>query len=175
MKSILRVSFFLLCVSSATPAFSQYDIIIRNGNVHNGLGAKPVVTDIGINKDTIAFIGDLNKSKGLKEINAKNLEVTPGFINMLSWSETHLTKDGRQMSDIKQGVTLEVLGEGLSAGPRKPRAKDKRWLTLGQFFTYIEKIGVSTNVASFVGATTVRLYVLIHPTYEAGWRSGSRN
>lgn len=160
MKSILRVSFFLLCVSSATPAFSQYDIIIRNGNVHNGLGAKPVVTDIGINKDTIAFIGDLSKSNGLKEINAKDLEVTPGFINMLSWSETHLTKDGRQMSDIKQGVTLEVLGEGLSAGPRKPRAKDKRWLTLGQFFTYIEKIGVSTNVASFVGATTVRLYVL---------------
>jgi N-acyl-D-amino-acid deacylase len=157
----LRVSFVFLCVSSAIPAFTQqYDIIIRRGNVYNGLGTKPVVTDIGINKDTIAFIGDLGKAKAIKDIDAKDLEVAPGFINMLSWAEVHLLRDGRQMSDIKQGVTLEVLGEGLSAGPRKPRAKDKRWLTLGQFFTYLERKGVSTNFASFVGATTVRMYVL---------------
>src|SRR3954468_15535997 len=107
MSSILRVSFFFLCalpagrqVSFATPAFAQYDVIIRGGNVHTGLGTKPTVTDIGIRKDTIAFIGDLSKAKAIKEINAKNLEVTPGFINMLSWSEVHLLKDGRQMSDI---------------------------------------------------------------------------
>lgn len=161
MKIFLCVSFVFLCVSFATPAFAQtYDIIIRGGNVYNGLGTKAVVTDIGIIKDTIAFIGDLSKAKAIKEINAKDLEVAPGFINMLSWSEVQMLRDGRQMSDIKQGVTLEVLGEGLSAGPRKPRAKDKRWLTLGQFFTYLEKKGVSTNFASFVGATTVRLYVL---------------
>jgi N-acyl-D-amino-acid deacylase len=128
--------------------------------VYNGNGTPPVIADIGINKDTIASIGDLSKAKGRKEIDANGLSVAPGFINMLSWSEATLLKDGRAMSDIKQGVTLEVMGEGLSAGPRKPRAKDKRWLTLGQFFTYLERKGVSPNFASFVGATTVRLYVL---------------
>lgn len=155
----MRLVIFFVLVTFVASA-QQYDVIIRNGNVYNGLGTKPVVTDIGIRKDTIAFIGDLSKSKATKEINAKGLEVAPGFINMLSWSEVHMLKDGRQMSDIKQGVTLEVLGEGLSPGPRKPRAKDKRWLSLGGFLTFIEKQGVSTNVASFVGATTVRLYVL---------------
>lgn len=161
MRTLLRVSSFFLCVSSVLPLSAQhYDIIIRQGNVYNGRGTKPIITDIGINKDTISFIGDLSNAKAVKDINAKDLEVAPGFINMLSWSEKHLTEDGRQMSDIKQGVTLEVLGEGLSAGPRKPRARDKRWNTLGQFFTYLERKGVSTNFASFVGATTVRLYVL---------------
>jgi len=150
------ILFFGITVAHA----QQFDVIIRGGNVHSGSGTKPVVTDIAIRKDTIAAIGDLSKSKAIKEIDAKGLEVTPGFINMLSWSEVHLLKDGRQMSDIKQGVTLEILGEGLSPGPRKPRAKDKRWLTLGQFLTFLEKQGVSTNFASFVGATTVRLYVL---------------
>jgi N-acyl-D-amino-acid deacylase len=154
-----RVAIPLIFVASLTNAQS-YDIIIRGGNVYNGLGTQPVVSDIGINKDTIAFIGDLSKAKAIKEINAKDLEVAPGFINMLSWSEITLLRDGRSMSDIKQGVTLEVLGEGISAGPRRPRAKDKRWLTLGQFLTYLERKGVSTNFASFVGATTVRMYVL---------------
>ena len=149
----------LLFIATCSYA-QQFDVIIRRGNVYNGLGTKPIVADIGIRKDTIAFIGDLNKAKGLKEIDATGLEVAPGFINMLSWSEVTLLRDGRSMSDIKQGVTLEVLGEGISAGPRKPRAKDKRWNTLGQFFTYLEKKGVSTNFASFAGATTVRMYVL---------------
>ena len=157
----LCVSFVFLCVSFAELAYAQqYDIIIRGGNIYNGLGTKPIVSDIGINKDTIAFIGDLSKAKASKNIDATGLEVAPGFINMLSWSEVTLLRDGRSMSDLKQGVTLEVLGEGFSAGPRKPRAKDKRWNTLGQFFTYLEKKGVTPNFASFVGATTVRMYVL---------------
>lgn len=156
-KSIVIVLF----ITIASQATSQtFDLIIRRGEVYNGTGTSPVIADIGINKDTIAFIGDLSQSKGKKEIDASSLAVAPGFINMLSWSEATLLKDGRAMSDIKQGVTLEVMGEGLSAGPRKPRAKDKRWNTLGQFFTYLEHKGVSPNFASFVGATTVRLYVL---------------
>ncbi len=160
---IIAALTLIIYVSSAGSVHAQnsrYDLIIRKGTVCNGLGTSAVVTDIGVNKDTIAFIGDLSKATATREIDASGLVVAPGFINMLSWSEVTLLKDGRAMSDIKQGVTLEVLGEGLSAGPRKPRAKDKRWLTLGQFFTYLEKQGVSVNFASFVGATTVRLYVL---------------
>lgn len=157
ISNLTIVHFVLISIASNA---QRFDVIIRHGNVYNGLGTQPVVSDIGINKDTIAFIGDLGKAKGIKEIDATDLEVAPGFINMLSWSEATLLRDGRSMSDIKQGVTLEVLGEGLSAGPRKPRAKDKRWNTLGQFFTYLERKGVSPNFASFVGATTVRMYVL---------------
>lgn len=156
-QSFIIVLFEVIAFHASSQTF---DLIIRRGEVYNGMGTSPIITDIGVNKDTIAFIGDLSRSKGKKEIDANGLSVAPGFINMLSWSEATLLKDGRAMSDIKQGVTLEVMGEGLSAGPRKPRAKDKRWLTLGQFFTYLERKGVSPNFASFVGATTVRLYVL---------------
>ncbi len=155
----MRFAIPLIFIAAFANAQS-YDVIIRHGNIYNGLGTQPIVSDIGINKDTIAFIGDLSKAKASKDIDATGLEVAPGFINMLSWSEVTLLRDGRSMSDLKQGVTLEVLGEGISAGPRKPRAKDKRWNTLGQFFNYLEKKGVSPNFASFVGATTVRMYVL---------------
>ncbi|HMJ71074.1 MAG TPA: D-aminoacylase [Cyclobacteriaceae bacterium] len=158
MKQSLLI--FILITITFTGASQTFDVVIRHGEVYNGLGTPPVVTDVGISKDTIAAIGDLSKFKGLKEIDATGLAVSPGFINMLSWSEATLLKDGRAMSDIKQGVTLEVMGEGLSAGPRKPRARDKRWNTLGQFFTYLERKGVSPNFASFVGATSIRLYVL---------------
>lgn len=156
---MIRLVVFFILISPAVGA-QQYDLIIRGGNVYNGLGTAPVVTDVGINKDTIAFIGDLGKAKALREINAKGLEVAPGFINMLSWSEVTLLRDGLSRSDIMQGVTLEILGEGISAGPRKPRAKDKRWNTLGQFLTYLERKGVTPNFGSFVGATTVRMYAL---------------
>lgn len=98
-----------------------YDIIVRQGNVYDGSGSKPVVTDIGIRGDTIAFIGDLSSAIAKKEIDAKGLAVAPGFINMLSMAERSLLLDGRSMSDIMQGVTLEVMGEGWSAGPVKRR------------------------------------------------------
>ncbi len=94
------------------------------------------------------------------EIDAKGLAVAPGFINMLSWADGSLLQDGRSMSDIKQGVTLEVFGEGWSPGPRKKSAKDSTWGTLGEYFQYVENKKVSPNFASFVGATTVRNYVL---------------
>jgi N-acyl-D-amino-acid deacylase len=138
----------------------QYDIIIRNGLVYDGLGDQPIKADVAINADTIAAIGDLEVDNGKQEFDANGLAVSPGFINMLSWAGETLTHDGRSMSDIKQGVTLEVFGEGWSPAPRLNSPKDKRWQTMGEYFTYLEKRGCSPNFSSFVGATTIRSYVL---------------
>jgi N-acyl-D-amino-acid deacylase len=141
----------------------QYDIIIRNGTIYDGSGSTPFVGDIAIQADTIAAIGKLNDATGKKEINATGLAVAPGFINMLSWADQNLLKDGRSMSDIKQGVTLEVFGEGWSPGPMKRKSKvavDSLWTTLGGYFNWLMKKGTSTNVASFVGQTSVRNYVM---------------
>lgn len=141
----------------------RFDVIIRQGTIYDGSGNKPFVADIGINADTIAAIGDLSDALAKTEINAKGLAVAPGFINMLSMAEKSLLMDGRSMSDIKQGVTLEVMGEGWSAGPAKRKTKkpiDSLWTTLDGYFSYLMKKGISTNVASFVGASSVRNYVL---------------
>jgi len=128
--------------------------------VYDGSGVDPFKADIGINADTISFIGDLSDANSKNEIDAKGLAVSPGFINMLSWADGSLLKDGRSMSDIKQGVTLEVFGEGWSPGPRIKKLNDTIWGTLGEYFQYLERKKVSPNFASFVGATTVRNYVL---------------
>ncbi|MFN8336451.1 MAG: D-aminoacylase [Cyclobacteriaceae bacterium] len=143
----------------------SYDIIIRQGTIYDGSGSKPFVADIGIRSDTIAFIGDLSSATAKTEIDAKGLSVAPGFINMLSMAERSLLMDGRSMSDIMQGVTLEVMGEGWSAGPVKRKSNkpvDSLWTTLDGYFKWQMKKGTSTNVASFVGATTIRNYVLGH-------------
>lgn len=144
----------------------EYDIVIRNGNIYDGSGSAHYVGDVALQGDTIAAIGDLSIAKGKKEIDAKGLAVAPGFINMLSWADRSLLMDGRSVSDIKQGVTLEVFGEGWSPGPikRKATAKpvDSLWTTLGGYFSYLMKKGVSPNVASFVGATSVRIHELGH-------------
>ena len=136
--------------------------------IYDGLGGKPIQTDIGINADTIAAIGNVSKAIATEEINAKGLAVTPGFINMLSWADGSLLKDGRSMSDIKQGVTLEVFGEGWSPGPRKKKDKeDSLWGSLGEYFTYLKNKGSSPNFASFVGATSVRNYVVGYQNRKA--------
>lgn len=155
----------LIVAGCHEPAHQQvsYDIIIRNGNVYDGLGNKPVVADVAIQHDTIAAIGELLHAKGVKEINAEGFAVAPGFINMLSWADRSLLIDGRSMSDITQGVTLEVFGEGWSPAPVRRNLKepvDSLWTTLDEYFAWMMKKGVSTNVASLVGATTVRIYVL---------------
>jgi len=158
MKTIFLVSllvFFASCQSK-----QEYDLIIRNATIYNGTGEKPFTGDVAVQADTIAFIGDLSKAVGKKEIEAEGLALAPGFINMLSWADGSLVKDGRSMSDIKQGVTLEVFGEGWSPGPKRKTKKDTLWSTLGEYFQVLEKKGVSTNFASFVGATSVRNYVL---------------
>lgn len=155
----MRILFFLLAATSSVFA-QDYDIVLRGGLVYDGLGGVPVRADIGVRKDTIAAIGDLSAAKAVQEISLDGLAVAPGFINMLSWADGTLLKDGRSMSDIKQGVTLEVFGEGISPGPRKRSRRSKLWTTLGGYFDHLEKQGVSTNFASFVGATSVRTYVI---------------
>jgi N-acyl-D-amino-acid deacylase len=158
--------YFLLLLMAASTACSaqrpsvQYDIIIRDGTLYDGLGGQPYRADVAINADTIAAIGDLSIDKGKKVLDARGQAVSPGFINMLSWAGETLTRDGRSMSDIKQGVTLEVFGEGWSPAPRINSPKDKRWQTMSEYFSYLEKRGCSPNFASFVGATTIRSYVL---------------
>jgi len=137
-----------------------YDVIIRNGTIYDGSGGDPYIADVAIRKDTIAFIGKLENASAPKEIDASGLAVAPGFINMLSWADQMILKDGRSTSDLKQGVTLEVFGEGWSPAPVKRNKGDSLWTTLDGYFRYAMKKGVSCNIASFVGATTVRIHEL---------------
>lgn len=139
----------------------EFDCIIRNGTIYDGNGSEPFTGDVAIQDDTLAAIGNLTAYRGKKEIDATGLAVAPGFINMLSWADASLLRDGYSVSDIKQGVTLEVLGEGFSPGPVRRMEKyqaDSLWTTIGGYFHYLEKKGFTPNVASFVGATSVRIH-----------------
>lgn len=139
----------------------EYDVIIRNGTVYDGSRDSAVSADIGIRSDTIATIGDLGTASADKIIDAEEMAVAPGFINMLSWANYSLLNDGRSMSDIKQGVTLEIFGEGSSMGPLNAEMHDdQEWRTLSGFLEHLTDKGVSPNVASFVGATTIRVNVI---------------
>jgi N-acyl-D-amino-acid deacylase len=167
-----RVSVLLVCLSLAVSCgrAPQYDVVIRGGSLYDGSGTAPVVADLAIDGDTIAARGGLAGARARIEIDATGLAVAPGFINMLSWANESLIEDGRSQSDIRQGVTLEVMGEGWSMGPLNERMKQEAveqqgdikyeiaWTTLGEYLDYLEGRGVSTNVASFVGATTVRIH-----------------
>lgn len=164
---ILMSLLFMACTSPKT-----YDVLIKNGQIYNGSGEKSFRGDIAINADTVAATGQLKGAKGNLEIDATGLAVAPGFINMLSWANVSLIEDGRSQGDIRQGVTLEVLGEGHSMGPLNDAMKkemkagqqdityDIPWTTLGEYLEFLEKKGVSTNVASFVGNGTLRQYVM---------------
>ncbi|MCW5911985.1 MAG: D-aminoacylase [Cyclobacteriaceae bacterium] len=173
MKNLLPAFILLLLFASCQK--QKFDTIIRGGTVYDGSGKPGMVTDVGINADTIAFIGDLSKAEGKTEINATGLAVAPGFINMLSWATETLIIDGKSQADIRQGVTLEVFGEGWSMGPLNDAMKaDMRadmqrnpdwkfevdWTSLGEYLESLERRGISPNVASFVGATTVRIHEL---------------
>jgi N-acyl-D-amino-acid deacylase len=167
-----------LCLVGLTMGFfscrnhPDYDTIIRSGTIYDGTGNPGYTADLGIRGDTIAFIGDLSNHQGISEINAHGLAVTPGFIDMQSQSMITLLQDGRSLSAIKQGVTLEVFGEGESEGPLTDSMKKMEevqegdikykvaWTSLKQYLDYLQTRGVSTNVASFVGAATVRENVL---------------
>ncbi|MBL8977366.1 MAG: D-aminoacylase [Gemmatimonadetes bacterium] len=157
----------------------KYDVIIRGGTVYDGTGAPGVVADVGIRGDSIAAVGDLSAAKVTVEVPATGMAVAPGFINMLSWANEALLVDGRSQSDIRQGVTLEVFGEGESMGPWNDSMKaevragmgamqfDITWTTLGEYLDTLAGRGISTNVASFVGAATVRQHVLGHASRAA--------
>jgi N-acyl-D-amino-acid deacylase len=172
MKRLLTFAFLLTILISCKNGKQEYDTIIRNGMIYDGNGGEPYKGDIGIIADTIAFIGDLSKVSAKNEVDAKGNAVAPGFINMLSWATETLIEDGRSQSDIKQGVTLEVMGEGGSMGPWNTVMKEREqnsqgdikykieWNTLGEYLNFLEKKGISCNVASFIGATTVRDYVI---------------
>src|SRR6188508_1847535 len=112
----MRLSFLFIAFTAillgCNSSKQEYDTIIRNGMIYDGNGGEPYKGDIGINADTIAFIGDLSKVSAKNELDAKGNAVAPGFINMMSWATETLIEDGRSQSDLKQGVTLEVMGEG---------------------------------------------------------------
>ena len=149
---------------------TTYDLILRHGTIYDGSGGTPFVADVAVDGDRIVAVGDLSAAKGRREIDCTGLAVAPGFINLLSWATESLLHDGRSQSDIRQGVTLEIMGEGESMGPLNPQMKkdmvsqqgdlryDVPWTTLGGYLEHLEKRGVSCNVASFVGATTVRVH-----------------
>jgi N-acyl-D-amino-acid deacylase len=176
----LTLLFILFClISCRNPSF---DIIIRGGTVYDGSGHDPVIADVGINADTIAFVGNLSKARAKKEIEAKGLAVSPGFINMLSWATESLILDGNSQADIRQGVTLEIFGEGTSMGPmnsemkklayddmrRNPDFKyDIDWTSLHEYLTSLERKTISPNVASFIGATSVRIHELGYENRQA--------
>ena len=164
---LFTAMFFFSCRQN-----TKYDTIIRNGMIYDGNAGEPYKADIAINADTIAFIGDLSNESAKNEIDVKGLAIAPGFINMLSWSNESLIEDGRSQGELRQGVTLEVMGEGESMGPLNAKMKEQmqkgqtdikfnvEWNTLGEYLKWLEKKGISCNVASFVGATTVRQFVV---------------
>ncbi len=171
MKYVL-LAFLVLLMGSCQK--QEYDIVIRGGTVYDGTGKPGVVEDVGINGDTIVAIGNLSDAVGKTEIDAKGMAVAPGFINMLSHSWQTLILDGTGQSDVRQGVTLEVLGE-ISIAPANEQMKkedresmekypdfkyDIQWSTMGEYLEYLEKKGVSQNMAGFVGANTIRVHEL---------------
>jgi len=170
MGKFWKVLFSALACMAAARA-QQYDAIIRGGMLYDGTGAAPTIADVAIRGDRIVRVGKLDGAHATVEVNAKGLAVAPGFINMMSGEET-LFADGRSQSDIRQGVTLEVFGEGESMGPLTPemqryfqaRQADIRypitWTTLAQGLETLEHHGISCNVASFMGAATIRENVL---------------
>lgn len=161
---LLVVIFIIILACKRRTANQEFDTVIRNGTIYDGSGSKPFVGDIALQADTIAAMGySLKDVYGKKEVDATGLSVAPGFINMLSWADQKLLRDGRSMSDIKQGVTLEVFGEGWSPGPMKRKNKipvDSLWTTLEGYFKWLMQKGCTPNVASFIGQTSVRNYVM---------------
>ncbi len=163
---IVTSLFFIACKQKR-----QYDSIIRNGMIYDGNGGQAYKADIAIQNDTIAFIGDLSNASAENEIDAKGNAVAPGFINMMGHSEESLFQDGRSNSDIRQGVTTEIFTES-SFGPLNATMKQQlqngqgdikykvEWNTLGEYMNFLEKKGISCNIASFVGTGAVRQYVI---------------
>jgi N-acyl-D-amino-acid deacylase len=161
---------FALLTACAAPV--EYDIVLRNGTIYDGSGSSPIVGDLAMEGDVIVAMGDLGRAVGRTEIEVDGLAVAPGFINMLSWATSSLIEDGRAQSDIRQGVTLEVMGEGNSMGPLTEEMKaetirrqgdikyDIEWTTLDEYLQYLEDRGVSPNVASFIGAATPRKHAI---------------
>jgi N-acyl-D-amino-acid deacylase len=174
MRNWLYYLFFTLIIGCGQIALADapLDVIIKGGTVYDGTGEEGHVADVAIRGDRIVGVGDFAQASAKKTIDARGLAVAPGFINMLSWSDESLIQDGKSQSEIRQGVTTEIMGEGESMGPLNDGMKARivreqtdikfeiKWNTLAEYLRYLEKRGVSCNVASFLGATTVREYVI---------------
>src|SRR5690242_1065825 len=160
----------LLATSAAPPV--GYNVIIHGGTIYDGSGGTPYVGDVAMRGDKIVYVGPHAPGRAARVVDATGKAVSPGFVNMLSWATESLIADGRGLSDTVQGVTLEVMGEGDSMGPLTQEMKRLevkrqgdikypiRWTTLGQYLQYLQNKGITPNVASFVGATTVRVHEL---------------
>jgi N-acyl-D-amino-acid deacylase len=169
----MKITFCLLFVLFVNnTSAQQYDLIIRGGTVYDGSGARPIKTDIAITGDKVVKIGKLNLAHAKTVVDATGLAVAPGFINMLSWSTESLIVDPRSLGELKQGVTTQIMGEGWSMGPLNDRMKKQvkddqgdlkwnvEWTTLAEYLQHLERRGVSQNVASYIGATTIRMHVI---------------
>ncbi|PZQ24147.1 MAG: aminoacylase [Sphingopyxis macrogoltabida] len=175
------IALLLSTSAAAGAADPAYDLVIRGGTLYDGSGKPPVTGDVAIKGDRIVAVGKV-EGDATREVSAQGMAVAPGFINMLSWATESLIADPRSQSDIRQGVTLEVMGEGWSMGPINATMKAQEterqgdirypieWSTLGDYLAYLEKRGIAANVASFVGAATVRVHELgegdVDPTPE---------
>ena len=165
---VIAKIFLCLGLAGAASAAEQVDLLIQNGVIYDGSGGDPVKGDVAVRDGRVVAVGKLADYQAKQKLDAKGLAVAPGFINTLSWATESLIQDGRAMSDIKQGVTLEIFGEGTSMGPvnatiREEMLKtqgdiryDITWTTFGEYLDYLVKRGISPNIASFVGAATVR-------------------
>lgn len=172
MRAASALSALALLVTTSCTTAPAVDLVLRGGTIYDGSGGAPYVGDVAISHDSIVAVGDVGRTRGALEIDVAGLAVAPGFINMLSWGTESLLHDGRGLSDVMQGVTLEVFGEGTSMGPITDTMRadmmaeqgDIRfeipWTTLGEYLEHMVAKGVSVNVASFVGATTVRMHEL---------------
>src|ERR1041385_4476765 len=169
---ILSLAVFAFAQGRTSPApQQQFDVIIRNGMVYDGTGRPPIKADVAISGDRIAAVGNLRHADAKTIVDAKGLAVSPGFINMLSHSETSWLVDDRSLSELREGVTTQIFGES-SMGPLSPEMKQRRassqgdlkfeieWTTLAEYLNYLQKRGISQNVASFIGAPTIREYVI---------------
>jgi len=160
----------LLLLGAAPQA--PLDVVIRGGTVYDGTGTAPRRADVGLRGDQIVAVGDLSTAPARSIVDATGLAVAPGFVNMLSWSTDTLIADGRSQGEIREGVTLEVFGEGFSFGPlndpMKQRMKAEQgdikyeigWTTLAEYLRFLEKKGIAPNVASFIGSATLREYAV---------------
>ncbi|MGE5062447.1 MAG: N-acyl-D-amino-acid deacylase family protein [Myxococcales bacterium] len=171
-STALLVAVAGLLATSAAPPPAAYSVLIRGGTIYDGSGGQPFVGDVALKGDKIVYVGPHAPGRAARTVDATGEAVSPGFVNMLSWANESLIADGRGLSDTMQGVTLEVMGEGDSMGPWTPEMKRLevkrqgdikypiKWTTLGQYLDYMTKKGVTPNLASFVGATTVRVHEL---------------
>ncbi len=163
-KKILLLSLILYVSFTAFAQTAVYDVLIKNGTIYDGTGGNPRVTDVAIKGDKIVAIGKFSSAQAKTIVDAKGLAVAPGFINMLSHSYNSLLQDGRSLGELRQGVTTQIFGEGSSMGPLNDEMKKRdgvtAWTTLAEYLRYAESKGISQNIASYIGATTIREYVI---------------